>query len=117
MAKPVLNDVSYGLSSKMLDYAFNHLFLPPKLPNGDDRSPTNELCLIELVRDCLNEFLPKTDPINHDTINSAVALMKNIHTATGLDGYLQEDGVKAVLKQIGPHSMLLCVECLLFAYR
>ncbi|UKZ89824.1 uncharacterized protein TrAFT101_004866 [Trichoderma asperellum] len=88
----------------MLEYAFHHIFLPPKLPNGDDRSPANELCLIELVRDSLTEFLPKTDASNHDAIKSAVALMKNMHYVTGPDGYLQEDGVRAVLKQIGPHS-------------
>ncbi|KAH8125774.1 hypothetical protein LI328DRAFT_165631 [Trichoderma asperelloides] len=92
------------LSSEMLEYAFHHIFLPPKLPNGDDRSPANESCLIELVRDSLTEFLPKTDASNHDAIKSAVAMMKNMYYVTGPDGYLQEDGVRAVLKQIGPHS-------------
>lgn len=106
MAEPVLNDASSGLSSNMLEYIFHHVFLPPKLPNGDDASPTNEICLVELVRDCLIEFLPNTHLSNHEAIKSAVTLMKNIHTATGLDGYLLEDGVRAVLKQIGSHSML-----------
>lgn len=105
------------LSSEMLEYAFHHIFLPPKLPNGDDRSPANESCLIELVRDSLTEFLPKTDASNHDAIKSAVALMKNMYYVTGPDGYLQEDGVRAVLKQIGPQSMLLCAARLRFAYR
>lgn len=111
MTECFLNNVSSSLSSQMVKYAFHHVFLPPKLPEGDDRSATNELRLVELVRDCLIEFLPRTDLTNHEAIKSAVALMKNIHNATGSDGYLQEDGVRAVLKQIGPHSMLLCAPC------
>lgn len=117
MAETVLDDASSSLSSKELEYIFNHVFLPPKLPNGDDASPTNELCLIELVRDCLTVFLPKTDPKDHEAIKRAVTLMKNIHSSTSLDGYLQEDGVRAVLKQIGPHSTLLYAPCLQLACR
>lgn len=117
MAEPVLNDPSSGLSSQVLDYIFHHVFLPPKLPNGDDASPANELRLIKLVRDCLIGFLPEVDLSYHEAIKSAAALMKNTHTATGFDGYLQEDGVRAVLKQIGPHSMLLCALYLRLSYR
>lgn len=117
MAEPVLNDASSGLSSQMLEYIFHHVFLPPQLPDGDDASPANELCLIELVRDCLIEFLPRADPSYHEAIKCAAALMKNTQTATSYDGYLQEDGVRAVLKQIGPHSTLLCALYLRFAYR
>jgi hypothetical protein len=117
MAEPVLNDASPSLSSNELEYIIHHVFLPPKLPNGDDASPGNELRLIELVRDSLIAFLPKVDPSSHQAIDSVVALMINMYTATSLDGYLQEDGVRAVLKQIGPHSTLLCVPYLRFSYR
>ncbi|UKZ64306.1 uncharacterized protein TrAtP1_005525 [Trichoderma atroviride] len=102
MVKLIIDGSS--LSSKELEYVFHHVFLPPQLPNGDDASPTTELCLIELVRDCLIEFLPEVDLSYHEAIKSAAALMKNIHTSSSLDGYLQEDGVRAVLKQIGPHN-------------
>ncbi|KAL7900457.1 hypothetical protein HDV64DRAFT_291009 [Trichoderma sp. TUCIM 5745] len=104
MAGLVLNDASSGLSSQMLEYIFHHVFLPPKLPDGDDASPANELRLVELVRECLIDFLPKVDPSYHVAIKNAVALVKNTHTAISYDGYLQEDGVRAVLKQIGPHN-------------
>lgn len=117
MAGLVLNDASSGLSSQMLEYIFHHVFLPPKLPDGDDASPANELRLVELVRECLIDFLPKVDPSYHVAIKNAVALVKNTHTAISYDGYLQEDGVRAVLKQIGPHSKLLCAPYLRFAYR
>lgn len=117
MAEPVLNDPSSGLSLQMLEYIFHHVFLPPKLPNGDDTSPAKEIRLINLVRDCLIGFLPEVDLSYHEAIKSAAALMKNTHTARGFDGYLQEDGVRAVLKQIGPHSTLLCALYLRLTYR
>lgn len=117
MMEIFLDDAGSGLSSQMLEYIFHHVFLPPKLPSGDDASPANELRLVELVRDCLIEFLPKVDLKYHEAIKTAVALIKNTHTATSYDGYLQEDGVRAVLKQIGPHSKLSCAPYLRFAYR
>ncbi|KAL7926442.1 hypothetical protein ACQKWADRAFT_328227 [Trichoderma austrokoningii] len=91
-------------NSPFLEYIFHHVFLPPKLPNGDDAFPAKESCLIELVTDCLIEFLPKTHSSNHEAIGRALTLMKNIRTTTSQDGYLQEDGVRDVLKQIGPHN-------------
>jgi hypothetical protein len=97
-----------SVSSEMLEYVFHHLFLPSKLPEGDDSSPTNELSLVKLVQNSLTEFLSKTDPSNHAAITSAKALVESMHTATGLDGFLQEDGIKTVLKKINPHSMFLC---------
>lgn len=111
MAELVVNNAS----SRFLEYIFHHVFLPPKLPNGDDAFPAKELCLIELVRDCLAEFLPKTHRSNHGAIDRALALIINIYTATSRDGYLQEDGVRAVLKQIRPHSG--CAPCPRFTCR
>jgi hypothetical protein len=47
--------------TNLLDYAINHIFLPPRLPNASDHSPHLEAGLIALVREFAGDFAsPRT---------------------------------------------------------
>lgn len=44
------------LSSSNLEYIITHVFLPPKLPQEDDRDPKQDLALTEQCRAALRSF-------------------------------------------------------------
>lgn len=46
---------------KLLDYAINHIFLPPRLPNASDSSYSLEAGLIALVREVVDDFAESED--------------------------------------------------------
>ncbi|RCI17130.1 hypothetical protein L249_2102 [Ophiocordyceps polyrhachis-furcata BCC 54312] len=80
-------------SEEALDFFINHLFLPPKLPGGDDSTPAKESALIELVLDALTQFLPEADADCETAIVAATSLIGNLRTARDKDGVLQKTGV------------------------
>ena len=46
---------------KLLDYAINHIFLPPRLPNASDSSYGLEAGLTALVREVVDDFAESED--------------------------------------------------------
>jgi len=66
---------------KLLDYAINHIFLPPRLPNASDHSPHLEAGLITLVRDFAEKFVQVEDVQSTDwvTVTRMLASMSRVH--------------------------------------
>lgn len=93
-------------SKEALEYFFHHVFLPSKLPNGDDTSDLNELCLLTFVKDSLCEFLSETDSKHHGVINTARLMMQNMIDARGINGHLEEPKVERILKALHSPGML-----------
>jgi hypothetical protein len=51
------------LTENHLDFVFNHVFLPPRLPNGEDEEPwEKELSLLCLVQSLAEQFARQTTP-------------------------------------------------------
>ena len=65
----------------LLDYAINHIFLPPRLPNASDHSPNLEAGLIALVREFADQFDQDKDAQSTDwvTVTSMLASMSRVH--------------------------------------
>ena len=102
----VARDLRYELppskgNRKLLNYAINHIFVPPRLPNRADGTPKLEAALLGLIRDLAQTFTsslkPESTPrvgweiiskmlsasaklyedeLTDDSINDALALMK-----------------------------------------
>ncbi|KAK0710370.1 hypothetical protein B0T21DRAFT_454868 [Apiosordaria backusii] len=56
MAGPVLDADGNGMTRQGLEFAINHVFLPPKTPQSDDTSATGEMFLIRSFLSSLQEF-------------------------------------------------------------
>ncbi|KAH7176975.1 hypothetical protein EDB81DRAFT_898494, partial [Dactylonectria macrodidyma] len=86
-----------------LEYFFHHFFLPRRLPDKHDGSPERESAIVDLVRDSLIAF--KSQDYEHNTacssaIRSAISTLDGMYCATDSNGYLQDSGVRRVLRDI-----------------
>ncbi|KAL7940490.1 hypothetical protein V8C42DRAFT_362285 [Trichoderma barbatum] len=68
------------INERTLDYFFHHLFLPPKLPDGDDTSKTDLSC--------------------HTAIKTAISTMENMLAGRDEKGCLNESSLGGVLRNI-----------------
>jgi hypothetical protein len=76
-----LETMSTDDQEKLLDYAINHIFLPPRLPNASDYSPHVEAGLIALVRDVADSFVQVEDAQSTGwvTVTRMLASMSRVH--------------------------------------
>ncbi len=65
----------------LLNYAINHIFLPPRLPNASDHSPHLEAGIIALVREFADSFVQSQDDSSTDwvTVTKMLASMSRVH--------------------------------------
>lgn len=92
--------VSPQLTDDALHYVFHHLFLPPKLPGGDDASPAFEKQLIQFVLDCLLLFHNDVEHEARPAIDAAIDLMRNMERTRNDQGHIHADGMKWVLGRL-----------------
>ncbi|KAM5377914.1 hypothetical protein ACJZ2D_004818 [Fusarium nematophilum] len=92
------------LSKEQAEYLFHHLFLPSKLPPGDDSSPSNEARLIDFVDLSLRRFIVEMSEENTAIINTCISMVDGLRRSTDSSGYLREAGVREVLRQLSPNK-------------
>lgn len=71
---------------KDLKYIINHIFLPPKLPQKDDSSATNDASLAEAMLEALNllqSHIPKQERSGWIPCTEMVANMLNLRDNLG----------------------------------
>ena len=88
--------------AELLEYAINHIFVPPRLPNRADGSPQLESALLGLVRDCAASFKDHLQPggdahSSWELISTMLAASIKLH-----EGELTEDSVKAAITSMAP---------------
>ena len=88
------------LSAPTLEYLFHHMFLPPKLPGGDDTSVTHEADLIDYVLKSLSEYLQETELSCHRAIRAAMSMMENMKAGRDDEGFLREVVLRDTLRNI-----------------
>jgi len=88
-----------------VEYLFHHLFLPPKLPGGDDTSTSNTVFLTEFVLNSLRRFTDELVEENAGNIRPAIPMLQGMQSATESQGLLAQVGVERVLEQISLKSM------------
>lgn len=90
-----------------LEFLFNNLFLPPKLPRGHDGSGGKEAALVDLVLDSLRHFLNEADAEYEKAIKASISLMENLRASRECQGHLQATGVLKTLKRVASSGISL----------
>ncbi|KAK7985571.1 hypothetical protein PG988_003193 [Apiospora saccharicola] len=86
-----------NLTKSSLLFFFYHVFLPPKLPTGDDSSPTHDDILVGFVEGCLTAFAQTVPELNRDVVLEARDTMRILRRLRDSHGHLQEDALREAL--------------------
>ncbi|RSL78160.1 hypothetical protein CEP52_017658 [Fusarium oligoseptatum] len=97
---PYTNADSENLTNKDMEYLYHHLFLPAKLPDGDDNCPKDERLLMSFVRHSLESFLMKTDSEAGAAIKACSVMIERLQKSKNAHGFLSAGGVQNVLQQL-----------------
>lgn len=80
---------------------FDHLFLPPKLPQQEDYDALLESSLLSLTIDGLTAWRNCTEPTYHGPAGAAISAIRNMQQAYSVvDGSLNENEVLRLLTQL-----------------
>ncbi|ELQ36795.1 hypothetical protein OOU_Y34scaffold00639g1, partial [Pyricularia oryzae Y34] len=93
------------MSKTSFMYMVNHVFLPPKLPEGDDSDPTNSSTLQSTVLRITEKFEDFVPSAKHGLVRSAVAMIRRMVQAQDQNGnvnYIRLEGVLQELSHSGP---------------
>lgn len=95
------------LAQQNLNYLFHHIFLPPKVPGGQDSSGEKDEALIDFVLGCLRLFLFQAHPDHTAAVKAAMCMTENMKDARCALGMLRELGTQSVLSQISSNGIAL----------
>lgn len=98
--------VAGDLSHSSLLYLFHHVFLPPKLPHGDDSSPQHDDDLVGVVQGCLSAFAKTATWSERDTIRGARNTLGSLRRLRNRDGHLREDALCEALQEISSPGII-----------
>jgi hypothetical protein len=94
-------------NKKLINYAINHIFVPPRLPNKADGTPKLETALLSLVRDLAWAFTGCIEPgsaprVGWEIISKMLSAFAELHE----DG-LTEDSISAALASMEPGGSIV----------
>lgn len=92
--------VAGDLSHESLLYLFRHVFLPPKLPDGDDSSPQYDDDLVGVVQGCLLAFSETATWSERDTIRETRNTLGSLRRLRDRYGHLREDALCEALQEL-----------------
>ncbi|RGP77963.1 hypothetical protein FLONG3_3920 [Fusarium longipes] len=87
-------------SKNHVDYLFHHLFLPAKLPGGDDTSASNTAFLIDFVLKSLRGFVLRSSGDDVATVQPVISMMQNMQNTMNSDGLLDSVGIQKILQDL-----------------
>ncbi|KAF5986478.1 hypothetical protein FCOIX_1537 [Fusarium coicis] len=87
-------------NSDQIEYLFHHLFLPAKLPGGDDTSASNTVFLIDFVLQSLQRFSVDSGGESAATVQPAISMLQTMRCTTDSEGFLDHVGVQKTLKAL-----------------
>ncbi|TGJ81237.1 hypothetical protein E0Z10_g7524 [Xylaria hypoxylon] len=94
-------------NSDTLLHIFNHLFLPPKLPQQDDYNARSEASLLSITTDGLIAWKSCTESAYHEQADAAISTIRNMQQAhSAVDGYLNENEVLTLLTQLTENAAI-----------
>ena len=85
------------LSAAATAYAFNHIVLPPKLPQQDDRETVYELGLLEIAVHALESLKLNVKHEHIGTITSAIETVNNLRGCRDDDGNTSQSQLQHIL--------------------
>ncbi|KAG5659563.1 hypothetical protein KAF25_002122 [Fusarium avenaceum] len=87
-----------------VEYLFHHLFLPPKLPGGDDMTALNSIFLTDFVLQSLQRFTEELGGEDAASVQSAISMLQTMRDTTDSRGFLERIGVQKVLAALSLHD-------------
>ncbi|KAI6313641.1 hypothetical protein MCOR30_010221 [Pyricularia oryzae] len=82
-------------------YMVNHVFLPPKLPEGDDWEASHSKALQSNIMACIEKFATYVTLGNRALMRSAASMIRRMTQAQNEHGYIHCDKLEQVLDEIG----------------
>lgn len=79
----------------------NHVFLPPKLPEGDDWEASHSKALQSNIMACIEKFVTYVTLGNRALMQSAALMIRRMTQAQNEHGYIYCDKLEQVLDEIG----------------
>jgi hypothetical protein len=103
-------------SRKSLEFAINHVFLPPKTPREDDGSVPDEHTFISLLLESIKEFAKENPPAVSDRLGPTIRMIERLlKIKPGLDEKAKEAVLRgAVLELDEGGTCLSNYQCLPF---
>lgn len=104
-----------GISSKRLPsgailYLIHHIFLPPKLPNGEDFHSEYETILLDTTIDVLLKFKDYVTSEQNGIIDLVIATVTNlrtVHDSFGTEGSVSEVKLGNALRNLSKKGKLM----------
>ncbi|KAH7245149.1 hypothetical protein BKA59DRAFT_418054, partial [Fusarium tricinctum] len=91
-------------NSDQVEYLFHHLFLPPKLPGGDDMTASNSIFLTDFVLQSLQRFTDELGGEDAASVQSSISMLQTMRDTTDSRGFLERIGVQKVLAALSLHD-------------
>lgn len=86
-----------GRQQSEIEYMIHHLFLPPKLPGGDDSNPDHEKLLVETTISSLQEFKDLITEDRNGAIDSVIRTVSSLNIILDSEGHVDEDKLSNAL--------------------
>ena len=96
-----------GLSGVELQYAINHVFLPPKLPqNGDDEhAVANEMSLLRIVCTAFDCFRTHVQPVAVTAVDEAHAAIRQLCSLRDENGGVEAKKLQSMFRNLSEKGM------------
>ncbi|KAB8229417.1 uncharacterized protein BDW43DRAFT_314998 [Aspergillus alliaceus] len=88
-------------------YMFHHVFLPPKLPEGDDYSPEHEITLLDRTIQALQNFASEESAEQAGILAAVTTMLTRLRHICGIHGDVNEEMLQMALGQLGTEGGLL----------
>lgn len=82
-------------------YLFHHIFLPPKLPPGDDDHDGHELFLLDSLLEALKDFKEYLTGDEAAVFSSVLTMIRRLRDTRDASGNMSEAKLKEALVQLG----------------
>lgn len=91
-------------------YMINHVFLPPKLPNGDDFNVKHDMMLLDTAIDVLTQFGACIMPNDSGCISTMIQTVQNMkkHHSVHTDGAIDQELLVNSFRDLCVDGILLC---------
>lgn len=101
-----VHDKPATLTKANLEYLAHHIFLPTKLPGGDDSSAKNEILMVNFVLDTLVRFMGECTSEDETAIEACVAMIKGLKISKSAQGSLSANDAQEVLRHLSPQGTI-----------
>lgn len=89
-------------------YVFHHVFLPPKLPQGDDFNDEHESTLLDTVIHALRGFKSHSPSRHGPVLDPVETMLDRLKKIRGISGGVNEENLKKVLEEMQTEGGLVC---------